>query len=72
MLKRQGSIMSYQFSATNLTPFLRKGSKTARLKHASTVELIHNVERERKETEFRDQMHDMIMRVADELKIQIN
>ena len=64
--------MNYKFSNTNLTPFLRKGGKTSMMKHASTVELIHNVERERRETEFREAMHDMIMRVAEELKIDIN
>ena len=73
MVKRQGSIASYKFSATNLTPNLRKGGARLKfLKHATTVELIHNVERERRETQFREQMNDMINRVADELKIEIN
>ena len=42
------------------------------IKHASTVVLVHNLERERREREFRDQMHDMIMRVCEELKIDAN
>ena len=72
-MQRKNSIINYKFSATNLTPFLSKkprGKDTP--KHASTVELIHNVERERRETEFREQMQNMIMKVADELKIEIN
>lgn len=72
MIKRQGSIMSYKLSKTNLTPVLRKGGTRNMIKHASTVVLVHNLERERREREFRDQMHDMIMRVCEELKIDAN
>lgn len=46
--------MNYRFSNTNVTPFLRKQNTKKMIKHASTVELIHNVERERRETEFRE------------------
>lgn len=55
-----------------MTPFLRKKGKTPRLKHHSTVELVHNLERERKEIEFRHDMEKEIMKVAVELKVAIN
>ena len=51
---------------------MRNTPRNQVLKHASTVELIHNVQRERRETEFREQMHSMILNVADDLKIDIN
>ena len=73
LLQRRSSIINYKPSDSNLTPFLRKKRKlTGMVKHASTVELIHNTERERKENEFRHALADQIMKVADELKIDIN
>lgn len=71
MLSRKSSIATYKFSSTNLTPFLRKRGY-GKVQHASTVELIHNTEREAKETAFREQIDNEIKKVALELKIDIN
>ena len=68
---RRDSLIAYKSSATNVTPQLRKGPKR-KLKHASTVDLHYNVERERREAEFREALTDMILKVSDELKIDIN
>ena len=68
---RRDSLIAYKSSATNVTPQLRKGPRR-KLKHASTVDLHYNVERERREAEFREALTDMILNVADELKVDIN
>ena len=72
LLTRRNSIINYKPSKTNVTPFLRKKGGVRTLKHSSTVDLVHNVERERKEEEFRNTMQQTILTVAEELKIDIS
>jgi hypothetical protein len=66
-LQRKNSIINYKFSSTNLTPFLRKNTllnRKSKMTHSSTVELIHNTDREARETLFREQLENEIKSVA--------
>lgn len=52
MLQRKNTIMKYKPSAMNLAPRPAKNARRKMVKHASTVELTFNSERQREEEEF--------------------